>query len=100
MGGGSSASANIMKFLEENIIISFGVPNKIMTDNCSVFRSIELVTFCSPHSIKLAHSANYYPQGNVFAESTNKNRVRVIRKIAVNNTQAWDSWLKYALWVD
>lgn len=64
------------------------------------FRSIELVSFCSQYNITLAHLANYYPQGNGVAESSNKNLIRIIRKIVGNNKRAWDSCLKYALWVD
>jgi hypothetical protein len=87
-------------FLEENIITLFGVPSKITTDNANVFRSIELVGFCSQYSVMLAHATNYCPQGNALAESSNKNLIRILKKTIGDNKRAWDSSLKYALWVD
>jgi hypothetical protein len=76
----TSSSVAIIKFLEENILTRFGVPQKLTTDNASVFRSVELLSFCSQYGITLAHAANYYPQGNGLAESSNKNLIRIIRK--------------------
>jgi hypothetical protein len=54
-----------------------------MTGNASVFRSIELVAFYLRFGITLAHSANYYPQGNGLEESSNKNLIRIIRSNVV-----------------
>jgi transposase InsO family protein len=96
----SSSSSNILKFLEDNNITKYGVPNKITMDNASVFKSIEMISFFSGYSITSAHSANYYPQGNGLAESNNKNLIRIIRKTVGNNKRVWDSYLKYALWAD
>jgi transposase InsO family protein len=87
----SSSSSNIVKFMEDNIITRFRVPNKITTDNASVFRSIEMVSFCSRYSITLAHSTNYYPQGNGLAKSNNKNLIRIIKKTVGDNKRAWDN---------
>jgi transposase InsO family protein len=76
------------------------VSSKITTDNASVFRSVELMTFCSQYNITLAHSTNYYPQGNGLAESSNKNLIRIIKKVVGENKRAWDGCLKFALWAD
>jgi transposase InsO family protein len=86
--------------LKENIIIQFGIPSKITTDNASVFRSTELMTFCSQYNITLAHSANYYPHGNGLVESNNKNLIDIIRKVVGENKRSWDDCLKFALWAD
>jgi transposase InsO family protein len=96
----TSSSAAIIRFLEENILTRFGVPKKIATDTTSVFKSIELVAFCLRFGITLAHSTNYYPQGNGLAESSNKNLIRIIRRTVGENKRAWDNSLKYALWAD
>jgi hypothetical protein len=76
----TSSSPLIIRLLEENILTRFGVPQKLTTDNASVFRSVELLAFCSQYGITLAHAANYYPQGNDLAESSNKNIIMIIRK--------------------
>ncbi|KAH9315846.1 hypothetical protein KI387_024473, partial [Taxus chinensis] len=59
----------------------FGVPHKIVADNASNFSSHELTEFCYGFGITLAHSSDYYPQGNGQAESSNKNLVTIIRKL-------------------
>ena len=50
------------------------------------------------HGIVLSHSFNYYPQGNGLAESTNKNLVRLLKRMVGENKRNWDTTLKYALW--
>jgi hypothetical protein len=35
--------------------------------------------------IKMKYSANYYPQGNGLEESTNKNLMKIIKRIVLEN---------------
>lgn len=90
----------LMDFIENNIIIRFGVPAKITTDNAKAFSSSEFSYFCFKYGIVLSHSSNYYPQGNGLAESSNKNLITIIKKIVGDNKRSWDSKIKYALWAD
>jgi hypothetical protein len=48
----------------------------------------------------LVHSTPYYPQGNGLAESSNKSLIKLIKKLLEDNKRAWDSKLKFSLWVD
>jgi len=96
----TSSSATIPRFLEENIITWFGVPSKITTDNAIIFHLVDLMTFCSQYNLSSAHSANYYPQGNGLAESSNKNLICIIRKVVGDNKRSWNDCLKFSLWVD
>jgi transposase InsO family protein len=57
----TSSNATIVRFLEDNILTKFSVPQRFTTDNASVFRSVELLSFCSQYGITLAHASNYYP---------------------------------------
>jgi hypothetical protein len=50
--------------------------------------------------IIIKYSANYYPQGNGVAESTNKNLVRILKKTVANNQRNWHNLLHNALWAD
>ena len=52
------------------------------------------------HGIVLSHSFNYYPQGNGLAESTNKNLVRLLKRMEGEYKKNWENKLKYALWAD
>jgi transposase InsO family protein len=95
-----STSQKVIISLLEDIIVRFGCPSKIVTDNASPFRSEPLVKFCEQFQIALIHSTPYYPQGNGLAESSNKSLIKLIKKLLEENKRAWDSKLKLALWDD
>ena len=44
--------------------------------------------------------ANYYPQGNGLAESSNKNLIRILKKTVIENKRSWHSRLPNSLWAD
>ena len=50
--------------------------------------------------IKLKYSANYYPQGNGLAESSNKNLIKILKCTAVNHHKNWHKALSNAVWAD
>ena len=78
----------------------FGVPVSLVFDNATYFSSIKLTAFAHEKGIKLHYSANYYPQGNGLAESTNKNLIRILKKTVIENQRSWHSALPNALWAD
>ena len=84
----------------KDIIAIFGCPSKIVTDNVASFKFEPLVKFCEQFEISLIHSTPYYPQENGLAESSNKSLIKLIKRLLEDNTKAWDSKLKFALWVD
>jgi hypothetical protein len=96
----ASSSATIVKFLEDNILTKFGSQIRLQQTMPVSSDPLRWSLFVPRYNITLAHSANYYPQGNGLAESSNKNLIRIIRKIVGDNKRAWDSCLKYALWAD
>ena len=69
----------VMDFLQYHIMTKFGVPISLVFDNATYFSSIRLTAFTHEKGIKLHYSANYYPQGNGLAESTNKNLIRILK---------------------
>jgi len=44
-----------------------------------------LTEFSLKRGFNLKYSANYYPQGNEFVESTNKNLIRIIKRTIDQN---------------
>ena len=62
----------VMDFLQNHIMTRFGVPISLVFDNATYFSSIRLTAFANEIGIKLHYFANYCPQGNGLAESTNK----------------------------
>jgi transposase InsO family protein len=89
-----------MNFFYENILSRFDCPKRLVTDNAKAFKADALVDMCKSMGIQLVHSTPYYPQGNGLAESSNKSLIRIIKKLLEENTNNWDSKLKFTLWVD
>ena len=89
-----------MDFLQDHIMTRFGVPISLVFDNVTYFSSIRLTAFANERGIKLHYSADYYPQGNGLAESTNKNLIRILKKIVIENQRSWHISLPNALWAD
>lgn len=67
----------IISFLNKNIISRFEIPNSLVLNNAKYISSLKLYDFVLENEIILKHSANYYPQVNGFAESTNKNLIHI-----------------------
>ena len=90
----------VIDFLQENIMTRFGVSISVVFYNVSYFSSIKLTKFANEKVIKLHYSSNYYPRGNGLAESTNKNLIRILKKIVIENQRNWHIALPNALWAD
>eukprot|EP00253_Pinus_taeda_P005312 PITA_05312 len=73
-------SENIIEFIDQFIITRFGLPTTLMFDNASYFSGNAMTEFALKRGFKLKYSANYFPQGNGLAESTNKNLIRIIKR--------------------
>jgi hypothetical protein len=69
-------------------------------DNVAYFSSTLLTEFSLDKGIIIKYSANYYPQGNGVAESTNQNLVRILKKTVKDNQINWHNQLHNSLWVD
>jgi hypothetical protein len=76
----------------------FGIPLEIITDNGPLFISAKLTHFLAKLGVKHFTSSTYYPQGNVKAESTNKNLVRLIKRLIEYKPHQWHTLLTYTLW--
>jgi hypothetical protein len=89
----------IIGFLED-IIVRFGCPTIIITDNVASFKAKTLINFCEKFRIALIHSTPYYPQGNGLADSSNKSLIKTIKRFLEDIKKAWDSKLKFSLSAD
>jgi hypothetical protein len=93
-------TSQVIAFLNSNIITRFGIPDCLVFNNASYFSSLEMSEFSLEKGIKLKYSASYYPQGNRLAESTNKNLIKIIKRMVVENHKNWHNALLNALWDD
>jgi hypothetical protein len=90
----------VIPFLEQNIMMRFGVPSNLVFDNATYFSSTLLTEFSLDKGIIMRKSTNYYPWGNGVAESTNKNPVRILKKTIIENHWNWHNAHQNSLWVD
>lgn len=96
----STNSKSIIKFIDDFIITRFGLPSPLMFDSASYFPGNGMTNFALKRGFKLKYSANYYPQGNGLAESTNKNLISIIKWTIDQNHRNWHKSLMCALWAD
>ena len=63
-------------FIKEDIIVRFGVPYRIISDNGMPFINSEMRKMLEFYQIKHHWSSPYYPQTNRQAEATNKTLIK------------------------
>jgi hypothetical protein len=90
----------VIQFIEQQLITRFGLPSILVFDNASYFSSTLLTEFSLDKGIIIKNSANYFPQGNNVAESTNKNMVRILKKTVIYNQINLHNKLHNSLWAD
>jgi hypothetical protein len=78
----------------------FNMPSVLVFYNVSYFSSTLLTYFSLDKGIIIIYFANYYPQGNKLAESTNKKLVRILKKIVADNQRNRHNSLHNSLWDD
>jgi transposase InsO family protein len=88
----------LIKFLKDNILSRYGVPDKFITDNGSILIGSNFMEFCGQYGIIMGQSSNYYPQGNGLAKSTNKKIMQILKKTIDRSHRNWHLKLTKALW--
>ena len=72
----------VTNFIKENIIIRFGVPHRIISDNGTPFVNNNVRKMLEFYQVKHHRSSPYYPQGNGQAEVTNKTLIEIMTAIS------------------
>ena len=72
----------VANFIKENIIIRFGVPHRIISDNGMPFVNKEVRKIPEFYQVKHHQSSPFYPQGNGLVEATNKTLLKIISKMS------------------
>ena len=70
----------MIKFVKENIIYQFGIPQTFTTHQGTMFTSDEFEEFATGMGIKLLNSSPYYAQANGQAEASNKGVIKLIER--------------------
>lgn len=85
-----NAKTNLMiKFLEDEIFMVYGVPEIILTDNATIFKSKQFKLFCAKYGVAPWKSAVYHAQNNP-VERVNLSLGSAIRSYIGENHRDWD----------
>ncbi|PRQ31678.1 putative ribonuclease H-like domain-containing protein [Rosa chinensis] len=94
----SISSVEVIKFIEQNIIHCFGIPETITTDRGSVFIAESVTKLMAEYMITMQQSTPYYAQANGQAEATNKVLIQIVEKMIQENPRDWHNLLSETLW--
>jgi hypothetical protein len=86
----------VVKFIKNQLICRYGVPDKIITDNGSNLNNKMMKELCSEFKIAHHNSSPYRPKMNGAVEAANKNIKKIIQKMVVTYKD-WHEMLPYAL---
>jgi len=85
-------AVTIAKAFVEEVILKFGIPQKILTDQGSNFMR-EVFTVCKLLKIKKMKCTAYHPQSNGALERTHRVLVEYLRCFILEDQSNWDKWL-------
>jgi hypothetical protein len=89
----------VAKAFVEKIILKFGIPLSILTDQGSNFMSDVIGNVCKILKIKGIKCTAYHPQTNGALERTHRVLVEYLRCFILEDQSNWDKWLPYATFV-
>lgn len=89
-------ASHVAKFIRNNIICRYGVPNEIVSDNGSHFKK-EVIDLLEKYNVAFHKSSTYRLQTNGAVEAANKNIKRILQKM-VETYRDWPDKLPFALW--
>lgn len=87
-------SSLIIQFLEQQIFHHFGVPESIISDNGSQFKSNDFNAFLTQYGIHHIYTALYSPQSNA-SERVNRSIIAAIRSYLKKDHREWDANISF-----
>lgn len=82
----------IMTYLKENIFDCFGVPESLVSDNGSQFRSKDFKIFLNKYGVKHILTAVHSPQANA-SERVNRSVNEALRSYIRSDQRNWDKYI-------
>jgi hypothetical protein len=89
----------VAKFFVEEVVLKFGIPQTILTDQGSNFLSELFTNICKLLKIKKIKTTAYHPQTNGALERTHRVLVEYLRCFILEDQTNWDKWISYATFV-
>lgn len=85
---------SVIKSLEQSVFLTFGVPDRVVSDNGSQFVSREYKQFLSRYRVEAFYVSRYHPQANA-CEAANKTIGIAIRSYVTDNHRDWDAHIHH-----
>jgi hypothetical protein len=92
-------ATTVAKVFVEQIVLKFGIPQTLLTDQGSNFLSKLFANTCKLVRIKRIKTRAYHPQTNGALERTHGVLVEYLRCYILENQTGWDKWNPYATFV-
>ncbi|GKV43113.1 hypothetical protein SLEP1_g50447 [Rubroshorea leprosula] len=89
---------DITKFLKEEIIHRFGLPETVTLDQGTVFVGAQVEAFAKEMGFMLLISIPHYAQANGQAEVSNKIMINLLEKMVDDNPRRWHELLFDTIW--
>ena len=86
-------AVTIAKAFVEEVILKFGIPQIILTDQGSNFLSEIITNVCKFLKIKKIKCIAYHPQSNGALERTHRVFVEYLPRFILEDQNNWDKWL-------
>lgn len=80
----------------QNIVLKFGTPDVILTDQGSNFLSELFARTCKLLRIKRTHTTAFCPQSNGRLEHGHRVLIEYLRHYVTEDQKDWDDWIPYA----
>ncbi|GKV39170.1 hypothetical protein SLEP1_g46978 [Rubroshorea leprosula] len=90
--------SDVIKFIKEDFIHRFGLPETITTDQGTVFVSHQVEAFAKEMGFRLLNSTPHHAQANGQAEASNKVVINLLEKMVDDNPRRWHELLSETLW--
>lgn len=85
-----ATSATVIKRIEEEVFLVFGVPRILLTDNGPQYRSNEFRKFVDKYQCSIKFNANYHPRANP-TERQNRTIKTMLAIYVKDNHRTWDA---------
>lgn len=82
-----------------NIVLKFGTPEVVLTDQGSNFLSELFRNTCKLLRIKKIHTTAFHPESNGGLERGHRVLVEYLRHYVAEDQKDWDDWIPYATYV-
>lgn len=89
----------IARAFAENVILTFGTPHAVLTDQGANFLSSIFKETCKILKIRKLQTTAFHPQSNGALERSHRTLTEYLRHYIADDQMNWDEWIPFAVFV-